>query len=112
MKHISILGSTGSVGTQTLDVISHYPDLYKIEGLAGGRNLALLVEQIKQFRPKKVSVASKALADELKSYISGDTKVYYGDEGLLEVAAGTDADYVVNALVGSQGLRPTLAAIE
>ncbi|NHN28346.1 1-deoxy-D-xylulose-5-phosphate reductoisomerase [Paenibacillus agricola] len=112
MKRITILGSTGSVGTQTLDVISHYPELYKIEALAGGRNIALLVEQIKQFKPGKVSVASKALADELKTYINADTEVFYGDEGLLEVAAGTNADYVVNALVGSQGLRPTLAAIE
>jgi 1-deoxy-D-xylulose-5-phosphate reductoisomerase len=112
MKHISILGSTGSIGTQTLDVISHYPDLYKVEGLAGGRNLSLLIEQIKQFKPKKVSVASKAIAEELMQYSPSETKVYYGDEGLLEVAAGTDADYVVTALVGSQGLRPTLAAIE
>jgi 1-deoxy-D-xylulose-5-phosphate reductoisomerase len=112
MKHISILGSTGSIGTQTLDVISHYPDLYKVEGLAGGRNLSLLLEQIKQFKPRHVSVASKALADELMQYTLGDTKVYYGDEGLLEIAAGTHAEYVVTALVGSQGLRPTLAAIE
>jgi 1-deoxy-D-xylulose-5-phosphate reductoisomerase len=112
MKHISILGSTGSIGTQTLDVISHYPELYKVEGLAGGRNLALLLEQIKQFRPSKVSVASKSLADELRPHVSKETTVLYGDEGLLEVAAGTDADYVVTALVGSQGLRPTLAAID
>lgn len=112
MKHISILGSTGSIGTQTLDVISHYPDLYKVEGLAGGRNLSLLIEQIKQFKPKKVSVASKTLAEELMQYIPVETKVYYGDEGLIEIAAGTNADYVVSALVGSQGLRPTLAAIE
>ncbi|NOU93396.1 1-deoxy-D-xylulose-5-phosphate reductoisomerase [Paenibacillus sp. LMG 31456] len=112
MKRIAILGSTGSIGTQTLDVISHYPDLFAVEGLAGGYNLSLLAEQVNQFKPKKVSVATKSLADELKLMVPSSTRVYYGEEGLLEVAAGTDADYMVSALVGSQGLRPTLAAIE
>ncbi|MCR8630776.1 1-deoxy-D-xylulose-5-phosphate reductoisomerase [Paenibacillus radicis (ex Xue et al. 2023)] len=112
MKRIAILGSTGSVGTQTLDVISHYPELFTVEGLAGGYNLTLLVEQVNQFKPKKVSVATKSLADELRLMIPSTTRIYYGDDGLLEVAAGTDADYMVSALVGSQGLRPTLAAIE
>jgi 1-deoxy-D-xylulose-5-phosphate reductoisomerase len=112
MKRISILGSTGSIGTQTLDVISYYPDLFKVEGLAGGHNIALLIEQIKAFKPKKVSVATKNLALELKQHISSDILVLYGDEGLLEVAAATDADFVVSALVGSQGLHPTLSAIE
>ncbi|MFD0680115.1 MULTISPECIES: 1-deoxy-D-xylulose-5-phosphate reductoisomerase [unclassified Paenibacillus] len=112
MKRIAILGSTGSVGTQTLDVISHYPELFAVEGLAGGYNLTLLAEQVNQFKPKKVSVATKSLADELRLMIPSTTRIYYGDDGLLEVAAGTDADYMVSALVGSQGLRPTLAAIE
>ncbi|MDF2962582.1 MAG: 1-deoxy-D-xylulose 5-phosphate reductoisomerase [Paenibacillus sp.] len=112
MKRIAILGSTGSIGTQTLDVISHYPDLFTVEGLAGGYNLTVLAEQVKQFQPKKVSVATKGLADELKLLVPSSTKVYYGDAGLLEIAAGTEADYMVSALVGSQGLRPTLAAIE
>jgi 1-deoxy-D-xylulose-5-phosphate reductoisomerase len=112
MKHISILGSTGSIGTQTLDVISHYPQLFSIEALAGGHNISLLTEQIKVFKPKKVSVATKSLAEQLKQHISSEIIVLYGEEGLLEVAAATDADFVVTALVGSQGLRPTLAAIE
>ncbi|WP_240417576.1 1-deoxy-D-xylulose-5-phosphate reductoisomerase [Paenibacillus periandrae] len=112
MKHIAILGSTGSIGTQTLDVLAHSPEQYKVEGLAGGYNLPLLLEQIKQFKPNKVSVATKSLADELRLHVSAQTSVFYGDEGLMEIAAGTDADYVVTALVGSQGLRPTLAAIE
>ncbi|TVY10623.1 1-deoxy-D-xylulose-5-phosphate reductoisomerase [Paenibacillus cremeus] len=112
MKRISILGSTGSVGTQTLDVISHYPEHYSVEGLSGGYNIDLLTEQVLRFRPKKVSVATKALADQLTAQIPSEIKVFHGEEGLLEIAAGTDADYVVTALVGSQGLRPTLAAIE
>ncbi|TDF98193.1 1-deoxy-D-xylulose-5-phosphate reductoisomerase [Paenibacillus piri] len=112
MKRIAILGSTGSIGTQTLDVISHYPDRFIVEGLAGGHNLALLAEQVKRFKPKKVSVATRDLAEQLQLAVPPGTRVYYGDEGLLEIAAGTDADYMVSALVGSQGLRPTLEAIE
>jgi 1-deoxy-D-xylulose-5-phosphate reductoisomerase len=110
-KKISILGSTGSIGTQSLDVIAHDRDSYQIEALSAGSNIALLLEQIKQFQPKKVSVATKALADELMSYISHTTQVFYGEAGLIEIAASTDADFVISALVGSQGLSPTLAAI-
>ncbi|GIP33104.1 1-deoxy-D-xylulose-5-phosphate reductoisomerase [Paenibacillus sp. J2TS4] len=112
VKRISILGSTGSIGTQTLDVIAHDSDSYIVEGLAAGANLPLFIEQIKQFRPKKVSVASKELAEQLKMMIPSSTEVLYGEEGVMEVAAGTDADLLVTAVVGSQGLKPTLAAIE
>lgn len=112
MKKISILGSTGSVGTQTLDVIAHHPEAYAVEGLTAGGNLKLLAEQIQAFRPKKVSVASKEHADELKLQLGGQTEVLWGAEGLLEIAAGTDAELLVSALVGSVGLQPTLAAIE
>jgi 1-deoxy-D-xylulose-5-phosphate reductoisomerase len=110
-KRISILGSTGSIGTQTLDVIAHDLESYQVEGLSAGGNITLLLEQINRFHPKKVSVASKALADEVRLLAPSSTEVYYGAEGLVEVAAGTDAEFVVSALVGSQGLRPTLAAI-
>lgn len=112
MKRIAILGSTGSIGTQTLDVIAHNTEQYQVEALAGGYNISLLAEQARIFRPKVVSVATKALAEELSQAVPEGTKVYHGEEGLLEAAAGTDADFVVTALVGSQGLRPTLAAIE
>jgi 1-deoxy-D-xylulose-5-phosphate reductoisomerase len=110
-KRISILGSTGSIGTQTLDVIAYDLESYQVEGLSAGANITLLLEQINRFHPKKVSVASKALADEVRLLAPSSTEVYYGAEGLVEVAAGTDAEFVVSALVGSQGLRPTLAAI-
>ncbi|WP_282941862.1 1-deoxy-D-xylulose-5-phosphate reductoisomerase [Paenibacillus sp. RC67] len=112
MKHISILGSTGSIGTQTLDVISHYPDQFKVVGLAGGHNVKLFVEQVNQFRPSKVSVATKELAEEIKLHVPAGTQVFYGEQGLLEIAAGTEATDVVTAVVGSQGLQPTLAAIQ
>jgi 1-deoxy-D-xylulose-5-phosphate reductoisomerase len=111
-KRIAILGSTGSIGTQTLDVIAHEPERYQVEALSGGYNLALLIQQVKQFRPKIVSIATKALAEELALHIPSGTKVYYGDDGLIQTAAGTDAELVVTALVGSQGLKPTLAAID
>ncbi|MDP5273475.1 1-deoxy-D-xylulose-5-phosphate reductoisomerase [Chengkuizengella axinellae] len=111
-KRISILGSTGSIGTQTLDCVAMHPDEFIIEGLAAGSNLNLLVEQVNQFQPKKVSVATKSLAQQLKSEIPSSVQVYYGEEGLIEVAANTDASFVVNALVGSQGLKPTIYAIE
>lgn len=112
MKRISILGSTGSIGVQTLDVISRYPDRFRVTGLAAGTNIDLLRRQIRAFRPAKVSVATKELADRLAAEITDGTEVVFGDEGLAEIAAGTDADMVVTAVVGSVGIQPTLAAIE
>lgn len=115
-KRISILGSTGSIGTQTLDVISYYPEDFVVTALAGGRNIELLAEQTKRFRPQLVSAATKELADELRELLRGSgeqtPRIVYGPEGLTEAAAGTDADVVVTAIVGSQGLQPTLAALE
>lgn len=110
-RRIAILGSTGSIGKQTLDVIAHHPDLFAVEALAAGYNTELLIEQIRLFRPKKVSVADKAYAEAIKYQIPTGIKVVYGMEGLLQVAADTQADFVVSALVGSMGLKPTLAAI-
>ncbi len=80
--------------------------------MSGGHNIKLLAEQIRQFRPRKASVATKELAEQLSLEIPSDVKVYYGEEGLIEIAAGTDAEFVVTAVVGSQGLAPTIAAIE
>ncbi|MFC4103531.1 1-deoxy-D-xylulose-5-phosphate reductoisomerase [Paenibacillus xanthanilyticus] len=112
MKKITILGSTGSIGTQTLDVVSNDPELYEIEGLAAGANVSLLVEQAHKFRPKTVCLATKALADEASLHLPKGTRVVYGEEGLVEVAAASDADTVVTAIMGSRGLNATLAAIE
>lgn len=111
-KRIAILGSTGSIGTQTLDVIAHDPEAYQVEALAAGANLSLLIKQIHQFSPKLVSVSSRELAREVELAVGGKVKVCYGEEGLVEAAAGTQADLVVTAIVGSAGLTPTLAAIE
>ncbi|MBY9081921.1 1-deoxy-D-xylulose-5-phosphate reductoisomerase [Paenibacillus sp. HN-1] len=112
MKKLSILGSTGSIGTQTLDVVALHPESFQVDGLAAGSNTALLLEQIKRLKPRRVSVASRELAEQIRPEIPGNTKLYYGEEGLAEIAAGGDADYVVTAVVGSVGLRSTLAAID
>lgn len=111
-KRIAILGSTGSIGTQTLDVIAHHPKRFHVEALAAGYNIDLLLKQIEQFQPKLVSVATKALADQLSAVVPAHIHVRHGMEGLIEVAASTEAELVVSALVGSQGLKPTIAAIE
>lgn len=112
MKKISVLGSTGSIGTQTLDVVSKYRDHFQIEGLAAGSNVDLLIQQCKEFQPKKISVATKELAETVRPLILESIQVFYGQEGLIEVAAGTEAEMVVTAVVGSMGLPPTLAAVE
>lgn len=112
MKKIAVLGSTGSIGTQTLDVISREPEAYEVTGLAAGTNVDLLAEQAASFRPKVVSVASKEGADRIRDRLPPGTRLVYGEEGLIEVAAGAGADFVVCALVGSLGLTSTLAAIE
>lgn len=112
LKKISILGSTGSIGTQTLDVAAMHPDSFEIDGLAAGSNTALLLEQVRRFRPRRVSVASKELADDIRPQLPAGVELFSGDEGLVQIAAGGDADYVVTAVMGSVGLRSTLAAIE
>lgn len=112
MKKIAILGSTGSIGTQTLDVVDMHPELFQVEGLAAGGNTELLIKQANRYRPKKVSVGTKELAEMVAPHLPAGTQLFYGKEGLVEVAAGTDADTVVTAVMGSVGLESTLAAIE
>ncbi|GIO29965.1 MULTISPECIES: 1-deoxy-D-xylulose-5-phosphate reductoisomerase [Paenibacillus] len=112
MKKISVLGSTGSIGTQTLDVAAKHSEHFQIEGLAAGGNTDLLLEQVRRFKPRKVSVATRELAERIQSEVPAGTEVFYGDQGLIEIAAGTDADMVVTAVMGSLGLPSTLAAIE
>ncbi|WP_373229555.1 1-deoxy-D-xylulose-5-phosphate reductoisomerase [Cohnella sp.] len=112
MKKIAVLGSTGSIGMQTLDVISRQPDNYQVIGLAAGNNVSLLLEQARKFRPEWVSAATKELADQISSQVPAGVRVVYGEAGLTEIAGHSGADYVVCALVGSLGLTSTLAAIE
>ncbi|MEX1031031.1 MAG: 1-deoxy-D-xylulose-5-phosphate reductoisomerase [Paenibacillaceae bacterium] len=111
-RRISILGSTGSIGTQTLEVIAKHPELFQVESLAAGSNIKLLLEQIHQFKPKLVSVFNSELADQVRREAPADVKILHGELGLLEVAVGGDSDFLVSAIMGSLGLKPTLAAIE
>ncbi len=112
MKRIAVLGSTGSIGTQTLDVVARHPEDFRIVGLAAGRNRERLLQQALAFRPRVVSVADRGDASWLAERLPADIRVMHGPEGLMEVAAGCEADFVVSALVGSAGLAPTLAAID
>ncbi|CAI6027656.1 1-deoxy-D-xylulose-5-phosphate reductoisomerase [Cohnella sp. JJ-181] len=111
-KKVAVLGSTGSIGTQTLDVISRDPASYEVVSLAAGTQDELLLEQAHRFKPKLVSIGSQALADKIRGDLPSGTKLVWGEEGLVEAAAGAGADYVVCALMGSLGLKSTLAAID
>lgn len=111
MKKISILGSTGSIGTQTLDVISQHPDKFSVVALAAGKNIDLLKEQISKYKPLAVSVEDEESASILSSQIApSKTQIFYGQEGAVTLAEMDEADLVVSAMVGASGLRPTLAA--
>ncbi|MBD2845251.1 1-deoxy-D-xylulose-5-phosphate reductoisomerase [Paenibacillus sp. IB182496] len=112
MKKIAVLGSTGSIGTQTLDVIEHAPEHYAVTALAAGGNVGLLVEQAMRHRPRLVCLGTREAAQEAARLLPGHIRVVHGEEGLIEAAAATEADLVVTALVGSIGLRSTLAAID
>lgn len=112
MRTISLLGSTGSIGTQTLDVVAQHPEQFQIAALSAGSNIQLLAQQIHQFSPRLVSVATKELADELALLVPASVRIVYGEQGLIEVATIEEADMVVTAIVGSRGLPATLAAIE
>ena len=111
MRHISVLGSTGSIGTQTLEVARANGDI-RIEALAARGNIALLEEQIREFHPRTVCVYDEAKAAELKIKVADTgTKVYAGQEGLIEVATEAKAKTLVTGIVGMIGIEPTVAAI-
>ena len=113
MKRLSILGSTGSIGTRTLEVAEAHPDHFKIAALAAQQNLDLLEAQIRRHAPRLVSVGSEASALELRRRLDGNrTEVAWGRAGLLRTAADAGADLVVSAIVGGAGLLPTMAAVE
>lgn len=112
MKKLSILGSTGSIGVNTLKIAARYPERFRVVALGGGRNLKRMEAQIRQFRPRLVSVLDAPSARLLRSRISSRSpEILFGEEGLAAVAAYPDADMVVSALSGSVGLLPTFAAI-
>lgn len=112
MKRIAILGSTGSIGVSTLDIVGRFPEKFRVVALAAGKNLTQLIAQIKSFQPLLVSLSQEADAKKLRQELpdfEGD--IVWGADGLLATATHEDADMVMAALVGAIGLPPTLAAI-
>ena len=115
MKAITILGSTGSIGTQTLDIVTHHPEQFRVVGLAAGSNINLLAEQIRTFKPEIVALGNETKLSELQDAIasySNQPKILVGQEGICEVARYGDSQSVVTGIVGCAGLLPTIAAIE
>lgn len=110
-QRLAILGSTGSIGTNTLEVVRQHPDRFEVVSLAAGGNVDEMVKQVEEFKPKLISMSSKEAAEEVKLRASYPVRTVYGGEGPTEVATHPDATYLVSALVGSRGLLPTLAAI-
>ena len=112
MKKISILGSTGSIGTQTLDVIREHGDM-QVVALSCGRNLSLIEKQAREFKPQFVSVSDENDAKKLRTSLADtDIEVGYGMDGLIRCATIEPCDIVVTAIVGMLGIRPTIAAIK
>lgn len=112
MKNIAVLGSTGSVGQNSLQVIANFPERYNVTCLAVNKNVEHLKKQIAQFKPKSVAVLDREAASRLQKTVNGDIRVYAGHDGLLELIAGEELDVVISSFVGVAGLEPTLAAVE
>jgi 1-deoxy-D-xylulose-5-phosphate reductoisomerase len=110
--NIAILGSTGSIGRSSLDVIEAHPDRFRVTYLTAHRNIEVLSEQVRRFKPRAVVVADPELAGQLRGRFDGTTEVLCGSQALLDVVTRPDVDIVISALVGFAGLHPTLRAIE
>jgi 1-deoxy-D-xylulose-5-phosphate reductoisomerase len=112
-KKIALLGSTGSIGTQTLDVISRFPGEFDIEVLTAGNNIRLLAQQARKFMPDAVVIGNETHFHQLKDALKDiPVKVFAGDEAIAQIAAGSNIDIVVAAMVGYSGLKPTISAIK
>ncbi|MFV0438234.1 MAG: 1-deoxy-D-xylulose-5-phosphate reductoisomerase [Desulfopila sp.] len=113
MKRIALLGSTGSIGANVLEVVRQFPEKYRIASLAAGRNVSLLADQVIEFQPELISVLDSQGAAELRRLLPRRwrERIVYGSDGNLQAAAIADADFTVSAIVGAAGLLPTLAAI-
>lgn len=115
MKKISILGSTGSIGTQTLDIVNQYPEQFQVVGLATHNNGQLLAQQIRKFRPEIAAICNESQLESIKEAIASldySPILLTGEAGIVEVARYGDSESVVTGIVGCAGLLPTIAAIE
>ena len=111
-RRVTILGSTGSVGCQTIDILQRNSRSYKVEALTAGSNVKLLAAQAKELKPSFVAIANSEVYSELKDYLSGENiEIASGPEAVVEAAA-RDAEWVMASIVGAAGLKPTLAAVE
>ena len=107
VKAITLLGSTGSIGTQTLDIVEHHPDQFRLVGIAAGSNVDLLAKQVIQFRPEIVAICDESKAAELTAALSTldpQPIILAGEAGVVEVARYGDAEAVVTGIVGCAGL--------
>lgn len=116
MKHVAILGSTGSIGQSTLSIVESYPERFAVASLAAGRNVDLALKQCKRWRPQVVSLATEELAIDLQRRLRSlgvtGVEVVWGTEGTIRVATVAEADFVVSAIVGVSGLEATHAAVQ
>ncbi|MGD0845761.1 MAG: 1-deoxy-D-xylulose-5-phosphate reductoisomerase, partial [Geobacteraceae bacterium] len=112
MKKISILGSTGSIGVSTLEIVAAHPDRFKVVALSAGSNLELLRKQIEKYSPQLVAVITAESARELRTMLTGKKpEIMHGVPGMIAVATADEAEMVVAAIVGAAGLVPTAAAV-
>jgi 1-deoxy-D-xylulose-5-phosphate reductoisomerase len=112
MRRLAILGSTGSIGLQALDVVARFPDRFEVVALAAGRNVERLAEQVRAFRPRLVAAADPEAAARLRALVPAGVEVRSGEEGVVAAAVHPDVDFVLAAIAGGAGLRSTAAAIE
>ena len=112
MKTIVILGSTGSIGTSTLDIVERFPDQFRVAGMTAGTNDEKLEEQIRRFKPRLVALSNESAAARLRQRCAGlPVEILAGTDGVVQVASLPEAEMVISAIVGGAGLVPTLAAI-
>jgi 1-deoxy-D-xylulose-5-phosphate reductoisomerase len=112
VKRIAILGSTGSIGVQALDVVARFPDRFEVVALSAGKNVARLAEQVRRFRPRLVAVADEAVAHELRGDLPAGVELVPGEGGAVAAASHPDVQLVLAAISGGAGLRSTAAAVE
>jgi 1-deoxy-D-xylulose 5-phosphate reductoisomerase len=116
-KRLSLLGSTGSIGTQTLEIVDACPDNFAVDALSAGTNAALMCEQVLKYKPQIASMSTAAAAAELKDRLvaagcASMPEILFGDDGILAAATVASADTVVTGIVGAAGLKPTIEAIK
>src|SRR3972149_12071707 len=113
IKRLAILGSTGSIGVTTLDLVGRFPDRFAVAALAGGRNIERLAEQVRRFRPRLVATGDETSARLLRGAVPERiAEIVCGPDGLNRIATAPEADLVVSALVGALGVRPAPGEVE